>query len=201
MRCAFCEEPAWYRCARTAKLVCARHARLEVVARDGDRDAGPREVRKATERDYPRLREIALHFWGETDVECFERVYDVLKLPAVVAVVEGEVAGFLSYAMGGEALVVAMLNVVPEFQGRGLGKALLCAVIDEAGEAGLSRLIVATSNDDLSALDFYQRAGFVIDEIVPEKLVEHHGGVGQGFAGIPVRDEIRLQLSLQGSAT
>ena len=71
MRCAVCEEPAWYRCGRTAKLVCARHARLEVVAREGDREAGPVEVRKATERDCERLKEIALEMGDATNEETF----------------------------------------------------------------------------------------------------------------------------------
>ena len=61
---------------------------------------------------------------------------------------------------------------------------------------GAARIIVATTNDDLPALGLYQRLGFTITEVRVGKLLEHHGGVESGFAGIPVRDEIRMELRL-----
>jgi ribosomal protein S18 acetylase RimI-like enzyme len=61
---------------------------------------------------------------------------------------------------------------------------------------GAERLIVATTNDDLPALGLYQRLGFTITQVLVGKLLEHHGGVELGFAGIPVRDEIQLELRL-----
>jgi ribosomal protein S18 acetylase RimI-like enzyme len=196
MRCALCGEPAWYRCARTGVSICARHAQVEVVAAmEGEwRQQVP--VREAEPKDRERLEELALHFWGETEVECFDSVYDVLQLPALVAEMGSEVAGFLSYAVEHERVNLVMLNVLPEYQGRGRGEALLEEAIESARRNGLKRVIVATSNDDLPALGFYQRRGFVITEVVPGRILEHHGGEEEGFAGIPVRDEMRLELSL-----
>lgn len=194
MRCAFCKNWAWYRCANTGKLVCPRHARLQVVAVTTGGEAVECQVCPATEEHYARLEQLALCFWGETLVECFGRAYDVLKLPAFVAQAGEEVAGFLSHSVEDNRLNLVMLNVLPDHHGRGLAKALLGAAVAEAQKLGLASLEVATSNDDLPALDFYQRAGFVITEVVPGLLVEHHGRVEEGFAGIPVRDEIRLEL-------
>ncbi|MDY7041482.1 MAG: GNAT family N-acetyltransferase, partial [Chloroflexota bacterium] len=57
----------------------------------------------------------------------------------------------------------------------------------------LARLVVSTTNDDLLALYLYQRFGFRITGVLPGGLVEHHGKEEPGFAGIPVRDEIRLE--------
>jgi ribosomal protein S18 acetylase RimI-like enzyme len=198
MRCAFCGEPAWYRCARTGAPICPHHARLEVVAAQDRGPTGALEVRAAQPKDRERMEEIALHFWGETEVECFERVYEVLELPALVAEVDGEVVGFLSYAAEGERLNLVMLNVLPKWQGHGVASSLLRAVVEQARRLGALRLVVATTNDDLPALGFYQRAGFTIEEVVPGRILEHHGGEEEGFAGIPVRDEVRLQLSLEG---
>jgi ribosomal protein S18 acetylase RimI-like enzyme len=198
MRCLFCEREAWYRCARTGVLLCPRHARLEIVATRGESEVKPFDVRAATLAEYPRLKELALHFWRETEVESFGRVYDVLTLPALLGYVDDELVGFLSYAVEEGALNIVMLNVSPTYQGFGLGKGLLKAALAEARKRDLSRLIVATSNDNLGALDFYQRAGFVIEEIVPGRVVEHHEGAEKGFSGIGIRDEIRLQLLLAG---
>ncbi|MGB3906358.1 MAG: hypothetical protein WBB22_15735 [Anaerolineae bacterium] len=47
-----------------------------------------------------------------------------------------------------------------------------------------------------AALDFYQRAGFVIKEVVPGPIEEYYGGVEKGFAGVEARDEVRLPLVL-----
>jgi ribosomal protein S18 acetylase RimI-like enzyme len=154
-------------------------------------------VRDARPEDHERLEEIALHFWGETEVECFDRMYDILGLPALVAEIDDEVVGFLSYAEEDERLNLVMLNVLPDYQGHGVGESLLRGAVEQAGGLGLSRLVVATSNDDLPALGFYQRAGFTIEEVLPGRILDHHGGEEQGFAGIPVRDEVRLLLSLE----
>jgi len=62
-----------------------------------------------------------------------------------------------------------------------------------AMKCALARLVVSTTNDDLLALYLYQRFGFRVTEVLPGRLVEHHGGEESGFAGIPVRDEIRLE--------
>lgn len=179
-------------------------------------------IRAATARDLPRLEELALYFWDETEVDCFDRTYDVLQLPAYVACADneksprkirkiaqvkemhysvrrrgdfslGEAVGLLSYAIEGERLVIVMLNVLPGYQGRGAGRSLLQAAIEEARRRGLSRVLVATSNDDLPALYLYQSCGFAIFEVVPGCVAEHHGEEIAGFGGIGVRDEIRLQ--------
>ena len=152
----------------------------------------------ARAEEYPRLKQMAVDFWGEAEVECFEREYDVCDLPAFIASVGDRTVGFLSYAVEEDALNIVMLNVLPEYQGAGVGKELVKTAGDEARKRGVSRLIVATSNDDLPALEFYQRLGFVIEEVVPGRILEHHGGVEAGFAKIPVRDEVRLQLTVTG---
>ena len=120
-----------------------------------------------------------------------------------------EVVGAASYAVeeAWKAGVLVMLNVLPDYQGRGGGRALLDAVREEAKGRGLARILVATSNDDLPALALYQRYGFRITEIVTGRVAEHHGvelaggerlapGELGGFAGIPVRDEVRLEYEL-----
>ena len=73
---------------------------------------------------------------------------------------------------------------------------MMAAVIQEAEAEGMKRIIVATTNDNLPSLGLYQRLGFTITDILIDKLVEHHGGVELGFDGIPVRDEIQLELQL-----
>jgi len=114
MRCEFCKRLAWYRCGHTGVPVCPVHARLEVVASQPGRRLAAVEVDAAVPEDYPRLKELADHFWGDTEVECFERAHDVGDLPALAALVDDEAVGFLSYSVENDALNIVMLNVVPE---------------------------------------------------------------------------------------
>jgi GNAT superfamily N-acetyltransferase len=178
------------------------HARLEVTAPGHHAAAPPLSIRRATQADYPRIRELSLYFWDEIDVDCFDRKYDVLACPAFLAcdgdAPEGRV-GVASYAIeeAWDAAMLVILNVLPDHQGRGGGQALLDAVRDEAARRGLGRILVVTSNDDLPALSLYQRYGFCITEVIPGRISEDHGGEFPGFAGIPVRDEIRLAYRME----
>lgn len=194
MKCALCEENAQYRDRTTGQYVCPGHARLEVVAADGaGNDVPPLIVRRATPADRDVIEALMLYFWGETAVECFDREYDVPHLPAFLVCEGSEVMGLLAYAEEDGALNLVVLNVLPQVQGRGGGRALLEAVLVEARSRSLARLVVSTTNDDLLALYLYQRFGFRVMGVLPGRLVEHHGGEESGFAGIPVRDEIRLE--------
>jgi len=196
--CAFCGAPAQYRDRETGQHVCLEHARLAVVAA-AQRDPGPPlTTRRATPADYPRIEELALYFWDETVVDCFDRQYDVMACPAYLACDGDRVVGAAPFAVeeAWDAIVLVMLNVLPGYQGRGGGWSLLDAVCEHARRRGLARILVVTTNDDLPALALYQRYGFRITGILAGRVAEDHGAALDGFAGIPVRDEIRLEYHL-----
>jgi GNAT superfamily N-acetyltransferase len=208
--CAFCGARAQYRDRTTGAYLCLEHARLDVIAAGRRQPGPPLGIRDALPADYARIEELALYFWDETVVNCFDRQYDVMACPAVVAYEGSALVGVASFAVedAWSALLLVMLNVLPGFQGRGAGRYLLDAVREQAHERGLARMLVATTNDDLPALSLYQRYGFRIIEVVPGRVAEVHASEGRiagdalrGFAGIPVRDEIRLEIltSSQGA--
>jgi GNAT superfamily N-acetyltransferase len=197
-RCAFCDEKAQFRDYQSAQPICLEHARLRVVAARPETPVDPLAIRPATAADAARIEALSLHFWDETEVDCFDRQYDVLACPAFVACEDQQVVGLAPYAVEQEldALVLVIFNVLPDYQGRGAGRALLDAVCDEARRRRIGQVIVATTNDDLPALALYQRYGFRVTEVIPGCVAAHHGGEFPGFAGIPVRDEIRLAYEL-----
>ena len=196
MKCHYDEREAYYRCARTGEYICLAHAHLDVVSVSTRVEIPPLPVRAARKDDYSTIKELSLTYWGETEVECFDRNYNVLALPAFLAFSDDRVAGMLSYALEDDRLNVVLLNVRPEYQGRHTARCLFAAAEKEACAHGLSRLVVATSNDDLPALYVYQRWGFVITGVKPGAILAHHGCEERGFASIPVRDEIRLEKRL-----
>jgi len=151
-------------------------------------------VREATPKDTHAIEEICDRAWGETEIDVFGRTFDVLSCDNLIALDEaGKLIGLISCAVNGGELAVVMYSVYPEAQGRGVGSALLEAAKESALARSLPALKAAVSNDDLPLLYFYQRHGFAITEIVPGLLADKLGYAGVGFAGIPIRDEIRLR--------
>jgi GNAT superfamily N-acetyltransferase len=84
----------------------------------------------------------------------------------------------------------------PMWQRSGVGGHLVAEAELLARRLKLTRLVVATTNDNLPALYFYQRRGYRMTAFVPESVVMHTHQEIAGFAGIPVRDEIRLEKRL-----
>jgi GNAT superfamily N-acetyltransferase len=76
----------------------------------------------------------------------------------------------VSTALGGKVGLLEDMVVRPEFRGQGVGLALLSAAIEYAQQVGCLRLTLLTDVDNLSAQQFYQRAGFAQSSMVPMRL-------------------------------
>lgn len=186
-----------YRCPVDGEDLPLTEARITVTCeRHRPHEAPPGfTVRDAARSDRAAIELICDRVWGETDIDCFGRTFDVLAGDNIVAEVDGELAGLISLALDGGEQAIVMLSVYPQHQGAGIGSALVREAISKAAAAGLPCIKVATTNDDIPAFYFYQRLGFVVYEIDCGTVVDHHGEVLSGFAGIPIRDEIRLRRS------
>jgi GNAT superfamily N-acetyltransferase len=161
----------------------------------------PLRIRAGTPEDEAVILELWLHFWDDHEMDCFGQTYRAADLPALLACDGERVVGLLSYAVERRwnAINIVALQVVPAEQGRGGAGALVAALETQTRRMGVDRLIVATSNDNLPALYFYQRLGFQISAIkvggiAPDDPEDDFVGVGR----IAVRDEIRLEKRLAG---
>jgi len=150
-------------------------------------------VREARHSDRHAIEEICDRAWGETEIDVFGRTFDVLACDNLVAVEGDDLLGLISCTVHGGELAVVMYSVYPHNQGRGVGSALLEAAAVMAASRSLTSMKAAVSNDDLPLLYFYQRHAFSIAEIATGLLADKLGYAGVGFAGIPIRDEIRLR--------
>lgn len=194
--CAHCDANAIYRDCNSGTYLCPVHAWLGVTGPRGKAPRPPLTIRPATPEDRPRITELAHHFWGKLEVERFGRSYQVDMLLAYVACDGENIVGAASYAWHENMVNLVTLTVLPRWQGLGVARALIEAVIQEARDAGATRVIAATTNDDLPSLGLYQRLGFTLTGILAGRVLEQHGGVELGFDGIPVRDEIQMELRL-----
>jgi ribosomal protein S18 acetylase RimI-like enzyme len=153
-------------------------------------------VREATDADRPAVRELFQRDFGRTQIVAFGEVMDIDQMPALVAVLHAEPSGALAYRLLGNALHIVALATDPMWQRSGVGGYLVAEAELLARRLKLARLVVATTNDNLPALYFYQRRGFRMTDLVPESVIVHTNQQMEGFAGIPVRDEIRLEKLL-----
>ena len=85
-------------------------------------------------------------------------------------------------------------------EGQGIGSSLMDAVKKAAISAGCGRLWLITTNDNMSALRFYQKRGFRLAALYLNALDRSRLLKPQiplfGKDGIPLRDEIELDMSL-----
>jgi ribosomal protein S18 acetylase RimI-like enzyme len=184
-----------YRCPVDGEALPLSEARITVTCRKHSPAATDTafEIRQATDADRRDIEELCDRAWGETEVDAFGAAFDVLRNDNVLAIVDGALAGMVSLAVHGGELAVVLLSVYPEHQGAGIGKALLDAAEERAFARRLPFVKTVVSNDDISALYFYQRNGFVITDVALGALADRHGSAVPGFAGMPMRDEIRLR--------
>ena len=88
----------------------------------------------------------------------------------LVAELEGRVVGFVtlspgSHWSGADEPSIGELVVTPDAEGRGIGKALVEAVLAHARDEGHSRVSVSTGAANRRARDLYRRLGFADEDI------------------------------------
>jgi GNAT superfamily N-acetyltransferase len=193
----FGAKPAVLRCSRCGRFVDWEEARVQVIC--GCRphlELPPVLVREATDVDRAAARELFQRDFGRTKIVAFGEIMDIDEMPALVAVLHADPSGALAYRLFGDALHIVALATDPMWQRSGVGAYLVAEAELLARRLQLKRLVVSTTNDNLPALYFYQRRGYQLTELVPENVIVHTHQQQSGFAGIPVRDEIRLEKRL-----
>jgi GNAT superfamily N-acetyltransferase len=136
--------------------------------------------------------------WGSPRIVTRGRVHDADRLPGFVAVSRDQPIGLSTHHIVKDECELVSLDSLAEK--RGVGTALVNAVRDAARAAGCRRLWLITTNDNLHAIRFYQKRGFVLAGLYPNALAESRKLRPEiplvGIDGIPLRDELELELSL-----
>ncbi|MGH2350407.1 MAG: GNAT family N-acetyltransferase [Chloroflexota bacterium] len=123
-------------------------------------------------------------------------LHDVLALPGLVATIDDEPAGLLTYRQEASECELALLWA--RRRHHGIGTALVQALQAQMEAAGCSRIWAVTTNDNLDALRFYQRRGFVLCALRAGAVDDSRRRLKPqisllGGYGIPLRDELELE--------
>ena len=136
--------------------------------------------------------------WGPGPLARLGELVEPRGLPGFVALLDGERAGLVTYAIRADECEVTTLRSVVE--GRGVGRVLMDAVRAAAEEAGCRRLWLITGNDSVRALGFYQRWGMDLCALHRDDFTrarrELKPHIPEMVDGIPLRHALELELRL-----
>lgn len=128
-------------------------------------------VRAAVLADLPSIMTLDLQVssspWSQAALTryCDTAIAD--SFCALVFEQAGQVIGFLIYSRVLDEANIDNLAVDPAYQGRGLGRVLLRAALEQMRSLALARCMLEVSESNVAARALYKNNGFVIDGVRP----------------------------------
>jgi len=156
------------------------------------------KIRPTNLKDWKWIRDLIIKEWGSEMVVSKGKIYNIKNLPGLAAEQNGEIVGHLTYHMENNECEIVTLNSIKTNQG--IATNLLEEIKKIAVIKKCKRLWLITTNDNIKVLGFYQRKGFCLKAIYPNaielsrKLKPEIPMIGN--EGIPIRDEIELEIVL-----
>ena len=171
-----------------------------VIMNSTNRDLWGRcmELQKINQDNRERINQFIIHQWFTMQMVVHGESINLGEADGWYACDNNEIIGLVTYHIAGNEMEILSLDSLIE--NKGTGTALLHQALLDAKNAGLTRVRLITTNDNLHALRYYQKRGFdiigfnynALDEarkIKPEIPLT-------GMDGIPLKHEIELELLL-----
>ncbi|MHA7776998.1 GNAT family N-acetyltransferase [Roseibium sp. M-1] len=155
-------------------------------------------IRRINESDKNAVFQLLADRWAGPEMLLDGEIIDASALPGYVAYDGNDLVGLVTLIKRDDEWEILTLDSLNRWGGT--GTQLLDAVIEEARAAGIHRLTVRTSNDNLDAFRFYQRRGFRLERIaqgVIDAEREKKPDIPlRGDYGIEIRDEVLFARAL-----
>ena len=130
-------------------------------------------------------------------------LHDTRRQPGFVAVAGEDVLGYVLYDFAGGGCEITVLQSLRE--NRGIGRALIQAVIEQAKTARCERVWLITTNDNTHAIRFYQRIGFSLRAVHINAMDEARKLKPQipllGDDDIPIAHEFEFEKEISPCST
>jgi ribosomal protein S18 acetylase RimI-like enzyme len=155
-------------------------------------------IRPLTANDQEWVRAFIVERWGSDRMMAHGTLYRPYELPGFAAIEDDQPIGLVTYHITGGSCEIVTIDSVQS--GSGIGTALIGAVKEVARQHGCQRVWLITTNDNLNALRFYQKRGFELVAVHRRAIDEARKIKPEipliGEYGIPIRDEIELEIAL-----
>ena len=157
------------------------------------------EVRRKCIDDDEWVQDVLKRYWYSTKIISKGRVHNADQLSGFIARQSDARVGLVLYEISTHECEIVSLNSFTELSG--VGSLLIDSVKSAAMDANCRRIWLITTNDNTLALRFYQRKGFVLAALYPNAIQQSRKLKPEipitGHDGIPIRDEIELEMLLQ----
>ena len=136
--------------------------------------------------------------WFSTDMDLRGEVIDCTKIDGFLIQEEGTIIGLITYKFFGDICEIVSLD--SKIENIGIGTNLLKEAENVAINNNCKKIRLITTNDNMRALQFYQKRGYCLTKLYPNAMEEVRKikpNVPElGDNGIPLRDELELEKEL-----
>jgi ribosomal protein S18 acetylase RimI-like enzyme len=115
------------------------------------------------------VEDLRAYFDEHYSLESLEQLFHAPSVKGYVAIVNGEVVGYLKtmFAQRDKRFYISSVYILPGFQGAGLGGNLMKKAEDQALHCGVNEVWLGVMTQNIPALEWYRRNGFVFVEEQP----------------------------------
>lgn len=157
------------------------------------------KIRSTTPLDTPWILSFVKQEWSSDFIVTKGKVHRIAECAGLIAEDNGAPVGLLLYKTKEKNMEIISLNAIKKYVG--IGTKLLEKLTTLAKHRGIQKIWLVTTNDNLEALRFYQKRGFVISAVHPDAIAKSRAIKPQiplyGNYSIPLRDEIELTKDLK----
>lgn len=136
--------------------------------------------------------------WFSTDMSIRGEIIDGTKLDGFLLQENETIIGLVTYTFFEDICEIVSLDSKRE--NIGIGSALLKEIEKIAIDNQCKKMRLVTTNDNMRALQFYQKRGYCLTKLYPNAMEEVRKQKPSvpliGENGIPLRDEIELEKNL-----
>lgn len=136
--------------------------------------------------------------WFSTDMSIRGKIIDGTKLDGFLLQEDNKIIGLATYTFFGNICEIVSLDSKRE--NIGIGSALLKEIEKIAIDNNCIKMRLITTNDNMRALQFYQKRGYCLTKLYPNAMEEVRKVKPNvpklGDNNIPLRDEIELEKFL-----
>ena len=156
------------------------------------------DIRQIDQTCRQRINSFIVQQWYTMQMVVHGESIDMDNADGYYACEGDEIIGLITYRITGKEMEILSLDSLQK--GRGIGTELLDTVVAKARETGMQKIMLITTNDNLSALRFYQKRGFDMSRLYCNALAQARKIKPEipliGMDGIPLKHEIELEMIL-----
>lgn len=160
------------------------------------------ETKFNIERITNDTRELVNQFfidnWYSTDMSIRGEIIDGTKLDGFLLQEDNTIVGLITYTFFGD--ICEIVSFDSKRENIGIGSALLRELEEVARDNSCNKMRLITTNDNMRALQFYQKRGYCLTKLYPNAMDEVRKVKPDvpllGDNDIPLRDEIELEKQL-----